>query len=77
MDQSLIDGVPYSQALGIVRGYDIFLDQFVIGDGYGIAAIEAMALGKPVVCHIKPSADLTFLLKCWSSMPIKTIWLRF
>lgn len=32
---------------------DIYLDQF-IGGSYGLAAIEAMALGKPVLCYIKP-----------------------
>jgi glycosyltransferase involved in cell wall biosynthesis len=47
-------GTPHDQALGIVRRADVFLDQFVTG-GYGVAAIEAMALGKPVVCYVKPS----------------------
>jgi mRNA-degrading endonuclease toxin of MazEF toxin-antitoxin module len=56
----LIHGVPRFQAIEMVRECDIFLDQFVIGDGYGIAAIEAMALGKPVVCYIKPSALSNF-----------------
>jgi glycosyltransferase involved in cell wall biosynthesis len=37
-----------------LRKADIFLDQFILG-GYGMAAIEAFALGKPVVCFIKPS----------------------
>jgi hypothetical protein len=33
---------------------DIFLDQFIIGY-YGMAALEAMAYGKPVLCYVKPS----------------------
>ncbi len=53
-DFRLIQGVPRRQALEMVRDADIFLDQFVLG-GYGLAALEAMAFGKPVVCYIKPS----------------------
>ena len=50
----LVQGMPRNQALQVVSECDIFLDQF-IGGGHGIAALEAMALGKPVVCYIKPS----------------------
>ncbi len=50
----LIQGMPRRQALEMVRDADIFLDQFVLG-GYGLAALEAMALGKPTLCYIKPS----------------------
>lgn len=41
-------------AMQLMAGADMFLDQFVLGD-FGVAALEAMALGKPVVCYIKPS----------------------
>jgi len=53
-DFRLIQGIPRQQALAMVRDADIFLDQFVLG-GYGLAALEAMALGKPVLCYVKPS----------------------
>jgi hypothetical protein len=53
-DFQLIQGVSRHEALQIVQKADIFLDQFVLGD-HGMAALEAMALGKPVVCYIKPS----------------------
>jgi glycosyltransferase involved in cell wall biosynthesis len=33
---------------------EVFLDQFVLGD-FGSASLEAMALGKPAVCYIKPT----------------------
>lgn len=49
----LVHGMPRPQALELVRQADIFLDQFVYGDR-GMAALEAMALGKPVICWIKP-----------------------
>ncbi|MEM4202665.1 MAG: glycosyltransferase [Candidatus Methanomethylicaceae archaeon] len=50
----IIHGVPHDEALAMVRDCDIMLDQFVSGS-FGVAALEAMALGKPVVCYIKPS----------------------
>src|SRR5258708_2159557 len=53
-DFQLITGVPREQALRMMQNADIFLDQFVWGDR-GMAALEAMALGKPVICYIKPS----------------------
>jgi hypothetical protein len=51
-DFELIHGLPHDQALAMVRRADLVLDQFVIGD-HGLAAIEAMALGKPTLCFIK------------------------
>jgi hypothetical protein len=53
-DFRLIQGVPRADALRIVQKADIVLDQFVLGDR-GMASIEALAFGKPVVCYIKPS----------------------
>lgn len=53
-DFRLIQGMPHQQALIQIQGADIFLDQFILGDR-GIASLEAMAFGKPVVCYIKPS----------------------
>jgi hypothetical protein len=50
----LIQGMPRKKALEIVQAADIYLDQFIIGY-YGMAAIEAMAFGKPVLCYLKPS----------------------
>jgi glycosyltransferase involved in cell wall biosynthesis len=50
----LVHNVPQTEALGIMRDCDIFLDQFIIGS-FGTAALEAMALGKPAVCFLKPA----------------------
>jgi len=50
----LIYDLPRSQALKVVADCDVFLDQFTIG-AEGLAAHEAMALGKPVICYIKPA----------------------
>jgi hypothetical protein len=53
-DFQLVHNVPHAEALDILRGCDIFLDQFVIGS-FGTAALEAMAFGKPAICYLKPS----------------------
>jgi glycosyltransferase involved in cell wall biosynthesis len=55
-DLDLITGVPREQALERIKRADVFVDQLIVGD-YGMAAIEAMAFGKPVVCYIKPSLE--------------------
>ena len=53
-DFKLVHGVEHSKALEIVRNCDIMVDQFTSGQ-HGLAALEAMALGKPTLCYIKPS----------------------
>ncbi|HOL34292.1 MAG TPA: glycosyltransferase [bacterium] len=50
----LASGVSYSQAMNLIQQADVFLDQFILGS-YGMACLEAMAFGKPVVSYIKPS----------------------
>jgi hypothetical protein len=50
----LLQGVPRDEALRKIQEADLYLDQFVIG-AHGGAAVEAMALGTPVVGWIKPA----------------------
>ena len=50
----LIHDVEHSRALEMISDCDIMLDQFCGGD-HGLAALEAMAFGKPTLCYIKPS----------------------
>jgi len=50
----LIENMPHAQALELMADCDMYVDQLIIGS-HGLAALEAMALGKPVVCYIKPS----------------------
>ena len=52
-DFELIHGVSHKRSLELVLRCDLFIDQFTAG-AYGLAAVEAMALGKPVVGHIMP-----------------------
>jgi glycosyltransferase involved in cell wall biosynthesis len=49
----LVEKMAREEALEIMRGCDIFVDQLILGS-HGYAAVEAMAFGKPVVCHINP-----------------------
>jgi len=50
----LLRGVSREDALRTIQAADIYLDQFVLG-AHGAAALEAMALGTPVVGWIKPA----------------------
>jgi glycosyltransferase involved in cell wall biosynthesis len=49
-----ITGEKHEKVLKILAEADIVLDQFILG-AYGVLAIEAMALGKPVVAFISDS----------------------
>ncbi|PPK99543.1 glycosyltransferase [Parapedobacter indicus] len=49
----LIHNVKREEALKLVAQADVFLDQIILG-GYGMAATEAMAMGKPVLAYIMP-----------------------
>lgn len=48
----LVERIPNDQALEIYRTADIVFDQCLVGF-HGYFAIEAMALGKPVMCYIR------------------------
>lgn len=50
----LVQNMPHSKAMELVKSSDIFIDQLMLG-GYGMAAMEAMAFGKPVICYMKDS----------------------
>ncbi len=50
----LLHQMARDEVLSTVQSADIALGEFVSGD-YGLAVLEAMALGKPTVCYIKPA----------------------
>jgi len=52
LDYVLVRNMTHEEALKIYREADIVIDQLLLGS-YGIFAIEAMALGKPVLCYIR------------------------
>lgn len=55
----VVEHLPHKQAIRMFRGADLFIDQILIG-WYGGAAVEAMSMGKPVICRIAEE-DLHFL----------------
>lgn len=48
-----VEGLTHQQALEIYKRADIVIDQILCG-AYGNLSVEAMALGKPVICYIRP-----------------------
>ena len=49
----ILHGISHKELLAVMRSCDIVLDQFTLGD-YGIISTEAMAMGKPSVCWLRP-----------------------
>ncbi len=52
-DFCLLHDISREESLKVMQKADIFLDQIIIG-GYGMATVEAMSFGKPVMCFIMP-----------------------
>src|SRR5437764_4538237 len=52
VELDLVEGVPHEQARKRYARADIVVDQLEVG-WHGVFALEAMALGKPVVGHVK------------------------
>lgn len=48
----LVENKPHQEAMSLYSRSDIIIDQMRIG-WYGVLSVEAMALGKPVVCYIR------------------------
>lgn len=48
----LVNGLSHKEAKNIYKKADIIIDE-VLGGTYGVFVIEAMALGKPVICYIR------------------------
>ncbi|MFD2264567.1 glycosyltransferase [Lacibacterium aquatile] len=55
-DFDIIEGVANSEALQRIADADIVIDQLLTG-WYGVLAVEAMALGKPVISYIRSDID--------------------
>lgn len=52
----LIQNMTHQKALETLKSADIVVDQIVAGD-YGVLAIEAMALEKPVICFLRNKVE--------------------
>jgi glycosyltransferase involved in cell wall biosynthesis len=53
VELEIVEGVPHTEARARFARADIVVDQLNAG-WHGVFALEAMALGKPVVSHLKP-----------------------
>jgi glycosyltransferase involved in cell wall biosynthesis len=53
VDLDIVEGLPHEEAREHYKRADIVVDQLNAG-WHGVFALEAMALGKPVVVHLKP-----------------------
>jgi glycosyltransferase involved in cell wall biosynthesis len=49
-----LEGLTRTQVKGWLTKCDLFLDNFVLGEGLPVGAIEAMAMGKPVISYSRP-----------------------
>ncbi|CAN5137722.1 hypothetical protein BH23BAC1_BH23BAC1_00810 [soil metagenome] len=52
-DFKILHDMHRSEVLALMQNADIFIDQIIIGS-YGMATMEAMSFGKPVMCFILP-----------------------
>jgi len=48
--------LPWRDLIGLLAAADVVVDQLFMG-WYGMVAVEAMALGKPVLCFIRPDFE--------------------
>ena len=53
VELDIVEGVPHEEARARYARADIVVDQLTAG-WHGVFALESMALGKPVVTHLKP-----------------------
>ncbi|WP_134684423.1 glycosyltransferase [Brevibacillus migulae] len=58
-DYKRIEKISNEEALAIYKKADLVIDQLLVGS-YGLFAVEAMALGKPVVSYIREDLWHTF-----------------
>jgi glycosyltransferase involved in cell wall biosynthesis len=58
-----VQGVRNEKVIELFASADLIADQF-ISDFYGYTALEAMSLGKPVICYIRDSQMLVEPKKC-------------
>jgi glycosyltransferase involved in cell wall biosynthesis len=64
----LIEQVPHHQVKALIAQADLVVDQLLIG-WYGALAVEAMAMGKPVLCYLRDE-DLKLFVPFHERIPI-------
>jgi len=56
----IAEKLPHEEIKEMIARSDIVADQLIIG-WYGMVAVEAMAMGKPVLCYIRPDLEELFI----------------
>jgi glycosyltransferase involved in cell wall biosynthesis len=64
----LAEQVPHAQVQALIAQCDVVVDQLLVG-WYGAFAVEAMALGKPVLCYLRED-DLKRFVPFQDRIPI-------
>lgn len=62
-DFKLVTGLEHSQAVELYSRADVVIDQLLIGS-YGVLALEAMLLGKPVIAYLRSDVRGTYPDSC-------------
>lgn len=68
IELQVVEGVPHARMKGIIEQADLVVDQLLIG-WYGALAVEAMALGKPVLCYLRDE-DLKRFVPFHEEIPV-------
>lgn len=68
VDLMLVERVPHGQIQALIAQADVVVDQLLIG-WYGGLAVEAMAMGKPVLCYLRED-DLKRFVPFHERIPI-------
>ncbi|CAB4706729.1 unannotated protein [freshwater metagenome] len=69
VELDLVEGVPHEQARERYARADIIIDQLLVG-WHGVFALEAMALGKPVITYLHPEVVETSAAGFGARLPI-------
>lgn len=64
----LVQGVPHAEVQALIANSDLVVDQLLIG-WYGAFAVEAMSMGKPVLCYLRDD-DLKRFVPFENRIPI-------
>ncbi len=69
----MVERVPNEEVRRLILDADVVVDQLIIG-WYAMFAIEAMASGKPVICHLRHDLEALYvaadLLESLEEIPI-------
>jgi glycosyltransferase involved in cell wall biosynthesis len=68
----LVEKLPHEEAMRIYRSADLVIDQILAG-WYGGFAVEAMAMGKPVLCYLREDDFVNVPDAMIADMPIRNI----